>query len=36
MKEIGCDYVQGYIVEKPMAVEQFEQKYMFSGENEIF
>ncbi len=36
MKEIGCDYVQGYIVEKPMAVEQFEQKYMFSGEKVNF
>lgn len=28
MKEIGCDYVQGYLIDKPVPVEQFEMKYM--------
>lgn len=28
MKEIGCDYVQGYLIDKPLPVDQFETKYL--------
>lgn len=31
MKEIGCDYVQGYLVDRPMPVEQFMRKYLLSA-----
>lgn len=27
MKEIGCDYIQGYLIDKPIPVEQFQVKY---------
>lgn len=28
MKEIGCDYIQGYLIGRPVSVEQFEMRYM--------
>ena len=28
LKQIGCDMVQGYYFEKPISIEEFEQKYM--------
>ena len=28
MREIGCDYAQGYLIDRPMPVDQFEMKYM--------
>lgn len=27
MKETGCDYVQGYLIDRPIPVERFEMKY---------
>lgn len=27
MKRIGCDYIQGYLIDKPLPLEQFEEKY---------
>ena len=27
MKAIGCDYIQGYLIDKPMPIEQFQAKY---------
>lgn len=27
MKKAGCDYIQGYLIDKPAAAEQFEAKY---------
>lgn len=31
MKEIGCDYVQGYLIDKPIPVERFEMKLKSGG-----
>lgn len=28
MKSIGCDYIQGYLIGKPVSIEQFEIKYL--------
>lgn len=28
MKKAGCDYIQGYLIDKPAGIEQFEAKYM--------
>lgn len=28
LEEIGCDYIQGYLIDKPLPVEQFEIKYI--------
>lgn len=33
MKEIGCDYIQGYLIDRPIPVDQFERKYVQSGTN---
>ena len=30
LKEIGCDYLQGYCFSKPLSVEEFTQKYQLS------
>ena len=28
LKQIGCDMVQGYYFEKPLPIEEFEEKYI--------
>ena len=28
LRKFGCDYIQGYLIDKPAAAEQFEAKYM--------
>lgn len=28
IKEIGCDYIQGYLIDRPLSIDQFESKYM--------
>lgn len=28
MKKAGCDYIQGYLIDKPAAAGQFEAKYI--------
>ncbi len=28
LKRVGCDYVQGYIYEKPITIKEFEEKYI--------
>lgn len=32
LREIGCDYIQGYFYYKPMPVEEFEQRFVKNGE----
>lgn len=27
LKKLGCDWIQGYLLSKPMPVEDFEEKY---------
>lgn len=29
LKEMGCDYYQGYLFSKPISVEEFEKKYLY-------
>ena len=28
LEKVGCDYVQGYIYEKPITIKEFEEKYI--------
>ena len=28
LKEIGCDYIQGYLYDKPLPMEEFVKKYL--------
>ncbi|MBQ0051296.1 MAG: EAL domain-containing protein [Treponema sp.] len=32
LKNAGCDYFQGYLFSKPISVKEFEQKFVFVGE----
>lgn len=32
LKELGCDYIQGFIFYRPMPVDEFEQRFLQNGE----
>ncbi|MDE6635124.1 MAG: EAL domain-containing protein, partial [Lachnospiraceae bacterium] len=31
LKEMGCDYFQGYYYSKPVSIEEFENKYFYNA-----
>ena len=33
LKEMGCDFFQGYYFSKPICVEEFENKYLYNPED---
>ncbi|MDY5527678.1 MULTISPECIES: EAL domain-containing protein [Eisenbergiella] len=36
LRELGCDYVQGYVYYKPMLAEEFEERFLVNGEKVSF
>ena len=36
LRELGCDYVQGYVYYKPMPAEEFEERFLVNGEKVCF
>lgn len=36
LRELGCDYVQGYVYYKPMPAEEFEERFLVNGEKVSF